>query len=352
MKYKSKFLNKINTNNFDFLRVVFAVTVAIAHLIELSEVEIFQAYQEFFNTRLAIDGFFVISGFLIAKSYEHSSSFKNYILKRVKRIVPAYVFVILFCALFFYFISKLSIIDYFLNSQFWSYLAANLIFQNYLEPCLPGVFQDNLMCAVNGALWTIKIEEAFYLLLPLFYLITKSKKSRIYILSAIVYMFSIMYYNYFVSENMYRIAKQLPGALAFFTTGIILYRNFHFFIKWKYHLIIPCLLLFVLEQYVFDIQIFKPATYGFMVFYFAYNFKFLNNFGKYGDLTYGIYIYHFPIIQVFVHFEFFNSYNPLLVSIILMVIIVIVSAFSWHFLELAYLSESRKERQRKLLLGE
>ncbi|MDG1730817.1 MAG: acyltransferase [Algibacter sp.] len=345
-------MNKININNFDFLRVVFAATVALAHLIELSEVEIFQPYKRFFNTRLAIDGFFVISGFLIAKSYEHSKSLKDYILKRVKRIVPAYFFVILFCAFFFCFISTQSISTYFLNSQFWTYLLANLTFQNYLQPCLPGVFQDNLLCAVNGALWTIKIEEAFYLLLPLFYLITKSKKSNIHILSIVVYLLSIVYYNYFVSADMYRIAKQLPGALAFFTTGIILYRHFDFFIKWKHHIILPCLLLFVLEQYAFNTQIFKPAVYGFMVFYFAYNFKFLNHFGKYGDLTYGIYIYHFPLIQVFVHLGFFKSYNPLLIAAILIVIIVVISALSWHFLELAYLSESRKERQRKLLLGE
>ncbi len=342
-------MDKINTNNFDFLRIVFAATVAISHLIELSEVTLFKNYASFFNARLAIDGFFVISGFLIAKSYKNSKNVKDYILKRIKRIVPAYFFVILFCALSFCLISTKSLNAYFLNAQFWHYLLANLSFQNYIEPCLPGVFQNNLMCPVNGALWTIKLEEAFYLLIPLFYLITKWKKRNIYILSLIVYLFSIAYFNYFVSENMYRIAKQLPGALAFFTVGIIFFTNFKFFKKWKHYFILPCLILFVLEHFVWHTQLLKPVVYGFMVFYFAYSIKFLNNFGKYGDLTYGVYIYHFPLIQVFVHLGYFKNYNPWLVAVILSLLLIIISAMSWHFLELKYLSENRKARQSNLL---
>lgn len=342
-------MKDININNFDFLRVVFAFTVAFAHLIELSQVEIFQAYKGLFNSRLAIDGFFVISGFLIAKSYENSSSIKSYIYKRIRRIVPAYLFVILFCALFFCFISTKSIGDYFLNVQLWKYLLANLTFQNYIEPSLPGVFEGNYISVVNGALWTIKIEEAFYLLIPVFYWITKSKKSKTHVFGIIVYLVSIIYFNYFVHIDMYRIAKQLPGALAFFMTGIVLYKNFDFFIIWKHHFIIPCLLIFIIEHYVFNTHLLKPFAYGFMVFYMAYNLKWLNYFGKYGDITYGVYIYHFPIIQVFVYFGFFNTYNPLLVSVILLMIVVILSTLSWHFLELNFLSKGRKERQRKLL---
>mgnify|MGYP001815030689 CR=1 FL=1 len=341
--------DRINTNNFDFLRVIFALTVAFAHLIELSEVEMFKPYKKFFNARLAIDGFFVISGFLIAKSYESSKNTKEYILKRIKRIVPAYVFVILFCALLFCFISTESISSYFSNDQFWKYLIANLTFQNYVEPCLPGVFQNNLLCAVNGALWTIKIEEAFYLLVPLFYLITKSKKPKIHFLGVLIYLFSIIYFNYFLSIDMYRIAKQLPGALAFFVTGILSYKNFDFIMKWKHHLIFPILVLFLLEQYVFYTQIFKPMVYGIMVFYIAYNFKILNNFGKYGDFTYGVYIYHFPLIQLFVHFDLFNRYNPVLIAVGLIILLIISAVFSWYFLELTYLSESRKKRQQMML---
>lgn len=343
-------MRSINTNNFDFLRVLFASTVALSHLIELSQVQIFQPYSRFFNTRLAIDGFFIISGFLIAKSYENSTSMREYIIKRVKRIVPAYLFVVLACAFFLVFISDNTISNYFLNAQFWRYLIANLTFQNYIEPCLPGVFNNNFIGAVNGALWTIKIEEAFYLLVPLFYYLIKNKKLNIYFVAIIIYACSIAYFNYFLSIDSYKIAKQLPGALAFFIIGIIFYKNFSFFIKWKHYVIVPCLLIFLAEQYIFESHLLKPLAFGFIVFYFAYSLKFLNNFGKYGDFTYGIYIFHFPIIQIFVHFNLFNTYNPFFVSVVLLLVVLIFAISSWYIIELPYLSKSRKYRQKKMLL--
>jgi len=341
-------LNKININNFDFLRVVFALTVAFAHLIELSDLEVLQPYKIYFNTRLAIDGFFVVSGFLIAKSYENSATIKEYIIRRAKRIIPAYVVVILLSALLFSFISTNSLYDYFSNFQFWKYLSANLSFQNYLEPCLPGVFETNKFCAVNGALWTIKVEEAFYLSVPLFYWFVRVKKFNFYVLILIVYILSVTYYMYFLSIDNYRIAKQLPGALAFFATGIVFYKNFSLLHKWKDYMIIPCIILFFLEHYILKTQLLKPIAFGFMVFYIAYSFRFLNNFGKYGDFTYGIYIYHFPVIQLFVVLGLFNKYSPLIICTSVLMLTLLLAILSWYLIEIPYLSKSRRLRQKKL----
>ena len=343
-------MNKININNFDFLRIVFALTVAFAHLIELSDIEVLRPYRQYFNTRLAIDGFFVISGFLIAKSYENSKSLKQYVFKRIKRIVPAYVVVILFSALLFSFISTNSFYDYYTNIQFWKYLTANLSFQNYLEPCLPGVFETNEICAINGALWTIKIEEAFYLSVPIFYWFLRVKKLKFYSLVIFVYVLSVTYYSYFMYMDNYRIAKQLPGALAFFATGIMFYKNFSVLLKWKDYIIIPCLILFIVEQYVFHTQILKPIAFGFMVFFIAYSFRFLNNFGKYGDFTYGIYIYHFPLIQLFLFLGLFNRLPVAISSLAVMMFTLILAILSWYLIEIPYLSKSRRLRQKKLRL--
>ena len=341
-------MNKININNFDFLRVVFAFTVAFAHLIELSDLEILKPFKVFFNTRLAIDGFFIVSGFLIAKSYENSTTIKDYIIRRAKRIIPAYAVVILISALFLSAISTYSLSEYFSNIQFWKYLTANLSFQNYLEPCLPGVFETNKFCAVNGALWTIKLEETFYLLVPVFYWLVRVKKFNFYALIIIVYLLSVTYYTYFLSIDNYRIAKQLPGALAFFGTGIVFYKNFSLLQKWKDYIIIPCLIIFFLEHYILKTQLLKPLAFGFMVFYVAYSFRFLNNFGKYGDFTYGIYIYHFPLIQLFVYLGLFNKYPPILICMLFLMLTLLLAILSWYLIEIPYLSKNRRLRQKKL----
>lgn len=338
--------HKINVNNFDFLRMLFAVVVALAHIIKLSEAVDFQSYSRFLNTKLAINGFFVISGFLIAKSFETNSNIKKYLIKRASRIIPAYAFVIFACAIAFSFISTLSLSDYFSNFQFWKYLGSNLIFQNYLEPCLPAVFENNYMCAVNGALWTIKVEEAFYLLVPFLYWLMRVKKVNSWFLIAFIYVSSILYFNYFNYFDMYRIAKQLPGAMAFFIVGITYYKHFSFFYKWRHYLIVPCLVLFFLEQWIFISHILKPITYGFMVFYLAYSFKDLNNFGKYGDFTYGIYIYHFPLIQLFVYLGFFKDYNFLVISSALMSLVVVLAILSWNLLEVPFLKRGGSSKRR------
>ena len=341
-------MNKININNFDFLRVVFAFTVAFAHLIELSDLEVLKPFKIYFNTRLAIDGFFIVSGFLIAKSFENSATINEYIIRRAKRIIPAYAVVILFSALFFSTISTYSFEEYFSNIQFWNYLTANLSFQNYFEPCLPGVFETNKICAINGALWTIKLEEAFYILVPVFYWLVRVKKLDFYALIIIVYLFSVTYYMYFLSIDNYRIAKQLPGALAFFVTGIVFYKNFSILKKWKDYIIIPCIILFFVEHYILKTQLLKPISFGFMVFYAAYSFRFLNNFGKYGDFTYGIYIYHFPLIQLFIFLGFFNKYPPKIVCAFVLMLTLLMAILSWYLVELPYLSKNRKLRQKKL----
>ena len=341
-------MNKININNFDFLRVVFAFTVAFAHLIELSDLEILKPFKVFFNTRLAIDGFFIVSGFLIAKSYENSTTIIDYIIRRAKRIIPAYAVVVLISALFLSAISTYSLSEYFSNIQFWKYLTANLSFQNYLEPCLPGVFETNKFCAVNGALWTIKLEEAFYLLVPVFYWLVRVKKFNFYALIIIVYLLSVTYYTYFLSIDNYRIAKQLPGALAFFGTGIVFYKNFSLLQKWKDYIIIPCLIIFFLEHYILKTQLLKPVAFGFMVFYVAYSFRFLNNFGKYGDFTYGIYIYHSPLIQLFVYLGLFNKYPPILICMLFLMLTLLLAILSWYLIEIPYLSKNRRLRQKKL----
>ncbi|SDH54108.1 Peptidoglycan/LPS O-acetylase OafA/YrhL, contains acyltransferase and SGNH-hydrolase domains [Chryseobacterium taeanense] len=325
-------MSDITKNNFDFLRVLLAFIVFLGHLGTLSNSEELR-FLKHSPIEIAVFGFFVISGFLIARSYERSSSLKSYLSKRIRRIVPAYLLVVFLCAILLSLVSTYSIKDYFSNPEVYKYLFWNSLFLNFKAPWLPGVFGNQ---AVNGALWTLKIEMSYYFCLPLLFLLFgKSNKYR-NISLIIVYFLSLVYLNYFESIHKISVAKQLPGTLSYFIPGMLIYFNFDLFIKNKNTLFIIAILT-VWFDLIFNIILFSPAMIGIIVLYIAYSLTFLNDFGKYGDFTYGIYIFHFPIIRVFTTLGLFRDYNPYLMAFICMILVVSVGICSWHFYEKKFL---------------
>lgn len=325
-----------NKNCFDFLRFFFAFNILLAHLWELSENNSLLFLSSITNSSIAIKGFFVISGFLVAKSYTNTPSLKDYFIKRAKRILPAYIFVILFATIFFSLISKYNFYEYFTAISTYQYIGWNLIFLNFVHPCLPGVFDNNLLCAVNGALWTLKVEEGFYIVLPIiFYFISKFKKPLLVLL--LLYILSVIYYygmQFYFNKPL--LAKQLPGYLSYFVVGIFLFLNFSSLLKHK--LIIVIISILLVSNYIFlNYNIFYPAALGSVVIIAAYSLPFLNNFGKYGDFTYGLYIFHFPIIQLFKQYDLFEKYNPFLMGFLIICITFAFALFSWFFIEKRFL---------------
>lgn len=114
---------------------------------------------------LAVDVFFIISGFWITISLFRSSSIKEYCIKRITKIFPMYLIVIVSFSMLFFYFSDLSFSEYFASSDFWKYLLWNVLTLNFIQPSLPNVFNN---VPVNGSLWTIKVEIGFYILLPIF----------------------------------------------------------------------------------------------------------------------------------------------------------------------------------------
>jgi peptidoglycan/LPS O-acetylase OafA/YrhL len=333
-------------NSFDFLRFFFAFTIFLAHLSELSKSNSLLFLSNLTNSGLAVKGFFVISGFLVAKSYKNTPSLKYYFIKRAKRILPAYIFVILFATIFLSLISNYNFYDYFTALSTYQYVGWNIIFLNFVHPCLPGVFENNLLCAVNGSLWTLKLEEGFYIVLPIiFYFITKFKKPFIVLLS--IYVLSVAYFylfQFYFSKPL--IAKQLPGYLSYFVVGVFLFLNFSFLIKNKLKIVIIASSILLISNYFSsNINIFYPAALGSLVIAAAYSLPFLNNFGKYGDFTYGLYIYHFPIIQLFKQYDLFEKYNPFLMSFLILLITFTFAVCSWFLIEKRFLDRYKNKLQ-------
>ncbi len=325
-------MQDITKNNFDFLRVLLAFIVFVGHMGALSaapELKIFEKSP----VEIAVFGFFIVSGFLIARSYDRSSGLKSYLKKRIKRIVPGYLLVVFLCATLLSLVSTLPVREYFSNTQVYKYLFWNSVFLNFKAPWLPGVFGNQ---AVNGALWTLKVEMCYYFSVPLLFLLFGKDNRYRNISLVIIYFLSLVYLNYFESLEKISLSKQIPGVLCYFIPGMLIYFNFEKFIQHKNILFIIALLTVWIDL-IFDIKLFSPMMIGIIVLYITYSFKFLNNFGKYGDFTYGIYIFHFPIIRVFTTLGFFKDYNPFVMAFVCMLVVIAVGISSWHLYEKKFL---------------
>lgn len=327
-------------NCFDFLRCLFASIVLIAHIIAISSLAELQPLLPYFDTYISVTGFFIISGFLITQSFLRSDSLKLYFLKRGKRLLPAYWFVVIGCAFGLSLVSTLPWEQYFFSKDWIAYLAANLSFLNFIHPSLPGVFESNLVndASVNPALWTLKIEVAFYIVLPLLlWLLKRSKHAWLWLVG--IYVISVLYRNglHYVAEisgkHIYTImARQLPGFMSYFAVGmgICLYKDR--FLTLKNKLLFPAVLIYLLER-CFDLEWLTPLCFGILVVWCAYSLVFLNNFARFGDISYGVYIYHGPLIKLALTSGLFIALGTWLAMLLVVVLVIMVAFLSWHFLE-------------------
>ncbi len=340
------------SNNFDFLRFLLAFSVFIGHF-GLGHVTVGLVGAPLgFIASYAVRCFFVISGFLIFMSYENSKSLRDYCLKRVRRIYPAYCFIIFATALGLFLLSKFSWQNYFLSPELFKYIFFNLIFISNVQQTLPGVFTENSSALVDGPFWTIKIEVLFYASVPI--LVFLFRRFNKFTSICLIYIFS---YLYFVSmmtlyqktgaTSFENLSRQLPGALSFFLSGTLLY--YYFDVFKKYALIgfgISVAVLTVhsnlpeanlLHPGVFMINLLLPISLGIIIIFIAFYTPHTQLFSKYGDLSYGIYLLHFPIIQIFTSLKLYDRYPDLAPA--LTVVVVLGCAFlAWHTIEKPFLS--------------
>ena len=334
-------------NCFDFLRFAFAFNVVLGHLTVIAVFPQLAQYQFAFDTYLSVTGFFVISGFLIAQSYERST-LKSYFVKRAKRLLPAYWFVVIACAFGLVAFSSLPASEYYFSKDWWAYLGANMCFLNFLHPSLPGVFEHPLIndASVNPALWTLKIEVGFYLIIPLLiYGIRKCKQPWIILL--VIYVLAVIYrvglhtYGEHTQRDMFVfLARQLPGFMSYFAVGMAGYMYKEQFLRTKSYWIIPAVILFAVEYY-FGLEIAKPLCWGIIVLWCAYSLPALNNFAKYGDISYGIYIYHGPLLKILLSLGVFTTIGIWQASLLYIACVLIVGFASWHLLENRFLKRGK-----------
>jgi peptidoglycan/LPS O-acetylase OafA/YrhL len=116
---------------------------------------------------LAVRIFFVVSGYLVCGSWGRDPNLLRYLMRRALRIMPALAAVVVLCAgVLGPAMTSLPLADYLRHP-----LTADYLWNLALAPrfALPGVFDDGrAFTSVNGSLWSLPVEVAMYLLLPLY----------------------------------------------------------------------------------------------------------------------------------------------------------------------------------------
>jgi peptidoglycan/LPS O-acetylase OafA/YrhL len=292
---------------------------------------------------LGVRSFFIVSGYLVFMSCERSASLRDYASKRVRRIYPAYFAVVVLAFAVGWAATSVASADYLQGGA--RYLLANLAFLNFLSPTLPGIFASNPWTEVNGALWTLKIEVMFYALVPLMLLAARRFGAApvlgvLYVLS-VVYNLALDAVAVSTGRQIWaQLQRQLPGQLTYFLVGAALYLfRDRAQRRWAVLLAIAAA-AHVAQLLVPGLMVralLEPIALGIAVVFAACGLRYLGNFARFGDLSYGIYIIHFPVIQAAVAAGLYAR-DPWLAFTLSTATTVALAFLCWHAVERPFLS--------------
>ncbi|MDZ8227147.1 MULTISPECIES: acyltransferase [unclassified Nostoc] len=154
----------------DYLRGIGSVAVVLGHFYSVVETKspninyhsILYTFKDFYPF-IAVHVFFLISGFVVPKSYENDGSIQNFFIKRIFRIYPSYVFALIVTRL----VNNLFLIEPFIGTR--QFILNLLFLQDLLDSK-----------AIIPVVWTLLIEWKFYFLVPVLNLSIKTQYSSLF----------------------------------------------------------------------------------------------------------------------------------------------------------------------------
>ncbi len=321
-------------NNFDALRLLAATAVIFSHAIFLAtgrlDIEPLMRLTGG-QTNFGVVGvfvFFVISGYLVTQSWEQTGSLPRYLAKRALRLYPG----LAVCILVLTFglgplVTSLPAANYFSTYDTWDFLIANLLV-NTDHNSLPGVWftGGNIGDIVNGPLWSLPVEMVMYLLVAA---LGQFRLLRLPVLAALTALGMVCLW--FDTATYYEFIGSVGWMLAFFVVGMALHllRERGIF---NGRLALLALAGLVLSVPLGAFVLLFPIFGGYLVLYLALNPSLpVIPAARFGDLSYGLYIYGWPVEQTVLYLRPETGW-PALFCIALPVTAA-VAFLSWHLVE-------------------
>jgi len=292
---------------------------------------------------IAVCIFFVISGYCVTQSEIHTSSVFSYIMKRTLRIFPGLFFALLFTAFVVGpVVTSLTVADYFLTPQTYYFFDYLKLYPPY-HTTLPGVFMQNPYKEANASLWTLAYEFTMYLWVIIAIFLFKSSWRWFILIFSFFFFFFCFFYEKFLGNIFVPFIHldlfHLVDFGMYFVLGMLAYiyrHSFHFY--WWGVLVA---LLVWMGAYLAATTGYIPLAAIAWVRYFSITYIILylaflkgtaNKFGNFGDYSYGIYIYAYPIQQSIVALlgKDLPTYQHVFLAF---VFILPLSWMSWHYIE-------------------
>lgn len=324
---------KQDDDNFLLLRFIAAALVIYGHAPAITggggppDLFVWLGWGEYSGS-IAVDLFFVISGFLVTGSFLRRRHVADFAWARLIRIIPAYAACLILCA---FVVGPLfttnPLREYFSNPEPWAYVSKNLHLNPEMAWDLPGVFTSNpRRPTINGSIWTLPAEVRMYTWAALLGLVGVTSRRWLFnVVIAGLFIYGVLRPNDipFVPLNEY---VRLAGL---FAVGAFCYIN-RSWIPIHGALLLAVIGLSYLCRSTFVYAPLFACCETLFVFWFAYNVSW-RGFNRFGDYSYGIYLWGFPSQQMVA--AAMGTLPFLLNALVGFCVALLLAIASWHAIE-------------------
>ena len=328
--------------NLTSLRFILAILVVLFHTPEFfanRNLPFYNNYSLFLKGNESVWMFFSLSGFLIIKQLHdekistNTINLKRFFKNRILRIFPLYYLVLIYGFIHYQIILPKLGFQFENTYNIWEgILLSSTFFSNIFLTYSPG--------GILEILWSIGIEEQFYIVIaPLFFLLPKSKIKTTLISITITYLllFTSSVFPFLKEYKMYFFYFTFSGLCSIYLEKI----NFHKLFSYMIYLII---LIYTLSNFFKDnlnenqYLIFSMLLFGLFLSVLSKKpITLLKNktFKYLGTISYGIYMFHAIAMQIvgliYIKLNFQNQISNTLYIISYTFLIILLSVIMAHF---------------------
>jgi peptidoglycan/LPS O-acetylase OafA/YrhL len=341
MPDQKSFGEKIHSheNNFNLVRLSLAILVMFYHAFVLNTLranaldplsEILSGLANTNSGEIAVDIFFVISGIFVTQSWLRDPDLFRFAIRRFARIVPG----LFICVTLTTLIAVL-----FFSKQGWRGLLElppwQFVFENSLlhrlrkvtapeEWEIPGVYYNLNIRLLNGSLWTLVWEGRFYVFLGLTGAAALITPRQWFVGIAIFCLLVAQLHPELIAGFLWE-----PRLLSFFMSGVLVQCLAHqMTIKGRH---IGCVIAYSFLFYK-SAEFFTIALlFGVIALWIGGIQKALIPHIQRHDYSFGVYIYHWPIMQM-LRMEL-SPIGPIPLFFAAMPLVLSLSVLSWHYVE-------------------